>query len=219
VRFGLRLQEWQLLPLLFVERQKRCDSSRRGRERLPAGTVHSQENPIKGSYSIDPCAFQDGNGPYLLIFGGLWGGQLQRYRNNKAIKAGHEPSDQTPALCPKIVRSSESMFEFDEEPRDFVILDQNGEPLKAGDHNRSFFEASWMHRHNGKFDFSYSTGNMHLLSYATGDNPRGPFTYQGIILTPVVGWTIHHLICEFKSKRSPLHNDSRPSGEDPGCAV
>ena len=103
-------------------------------------------------------------------------------------------------------------LEFAEAPRDLVILDQSGEPLKAGDHDRRFFEASWMHKYNGKYYFSYSTGDTHFLCYATSDNFHGPFTYQGVILTPVVGWTTHHSICEFKGKWYLFHHDSKPSG-------
>lgn len=178
----------------------------------PEGPFVPQENPIKGSYSIDPCAFQDDDGAHYLVFGGLWGGQLQRYRNNKAIECGQEPADPESALCPKIVRLSDNMLEFAEAPRDLVIQDKNGEPLKAGDHAHRFFEASWMHKHSGKYYFSYSTGDTHLLCYATSDNLYGPFTYQGVILTPVVGWTTHHCICEFKGKWYLFHHDSKPSG-------
>ena len=81
------------------------------------------------------------------------------------------------------------MLQFAEEPKAVVILDENGQPLTAGDNERRFFEASWMHKYNGKYYFSYSTGDTHRLCYAIGDNPYGPFTYQGVILTPVVGWT------------------------------
>ena len=104
------------------------------------------------------------------------------------------------------------MLEFAEEPRDVVILDENGEPIKAGDHERRYFEGPWMHKYNGKYYFSYSTGNTHLLCYAVGDSPYGPFTYQGVILTPVVGWTTHHSICEFNGKWYLFHHDSVPSG-------
>ena len=104
------------------------------------------------------------------------------------------------------------MLEFAEEPKDLLILDENGEPLKAGDHDRRFFEASWMHKYNGKYYFSYSTGNTHLLCYAIGDNPYGPFTYQGVILTPVVGWTTHHCVAEIAGKWYLFHHDSVPSG-------
>jgi len=179
---------------------------------LPEGPFVAEDSPIKGSYSIDPCVFEDKDGAHYMYFGGLWGGQLQRYRNNKAIECGHEPADNEPALCPKVVRISDDMLEFAEEPRDLIILDPNGEPLSAGDQDKRFFEASWMHTYNGKYYYSYSTGNTHLLCYAISDNPYGPFTYQGVILTPVIGWTTHHCISEFAGKWYLFHHDSRPSG-------
>jgi hypothetical protein len=178
----------------------------------PEGPFVPQPHPIIGSYSIDPAVFKDSDGKYYIYFGGLWGGQLQRYRNNKAQECGEEPADHEPALCAKVALMSGDMLGFSEEPRDVVILDQTGKPLTAGDHSRRFFEASWMHTYKGKYYFSYSTGNTHLLCYATGDNPYGPFTYQGVILTPVVGWTTHHSICEFKGKWYLFHHDSVPSG-------
>ena len=178
----------------------------------PEGPFIPQSDPIKGSYSIDPAVFDNGDGNFYMYFGGLWGGQLQRYRNNKAIECGHEPKEDEPALCAKVVKLSDDMLNFAEEPRDVIILDENGDPLKAGDHDRRFFEASWMHKYNGKYYFSYSTGDTHLLCYAIGDNPYGPFTYKGVILTPVVGWTTHHSIVEFQRKWYLFHHDSVPSG-------
>ena len=178
----------------------------------PEGPFVAEKHPIPGSFSIDPCAFKDDDDNYFLYFGGLWGGQLQRYRNNKAIECGQEPADDEPALCARVAKLSENMLDFSEEPRDVLILDKDGTPLKAGDHDRRFFEASWMHKYNGKYYFSYSTGNTHLLCYAIGDNPYGPFVYQGVILTPVVGWTTHHSIVEFKGKWYLFHHDSVPSG-------
>ena len=177
----------------------------------PEGPFTPMDAPMKGSYSIDPCVFEE-DGNHYMYFGGLWGGQLQRYRNNKAIECGHEPKDDEPALCARVAKLSDNMLEFAEEPRDVVILDENGEPLKAGDYDRRFFEASWMHKYNGKYYFSYSTGNTHLLCYAIGDNLYGPFTYKGVILTPVVGWTTHHSIVEFNGKWYLFHHDSKPSG-------
>jgi len=178
----------------------------------PEGPFVAEDSPIKGSYSIDPCVFEEENGSHYMYFGGLWGGQLQRYRDNKAIECGHEPADNEPALCSKVVKISDNMLEFAEEPKDLLILDENGEPLKAGNHDRRFFEASWMHKYNGKYYFSYSTGDTHLLCYAVGDNLYGPFTYQGVILTPVVGWTTHHCIAEIAGKWYLFHHDSVPSG-------
>jgi hypothetical protein len=177
----------------------------------PYGPFIPEKNPIQGSYSIDPAIFVE-DGSYLMYFGGIWGGQLQRYRNNKALESALLPEGNQPALCPKVVKLSDDMLGFAEEPRDVVILDKNGKPLTAGDTERRFFEASWMHKYNGKYYFSYSTGDTHLLCYATGDNPYGPFTYQGVILTPVVGWTTHHSIVEFKGKWYLFHHDCVPSG-------
>lgn len=177
----------------------------------PEGPFIPQPDPIRGSYSIDPCVFED-NGEYYMYFGGIWGGQLQRYRNNKAQEVISFPADNEPALTARVAKLSDDMFQFAEEPKPVVIQDNNGKPLAQGDNERRFFEASWMHKYNGKYYFSYSTGDTHLLCYATGDNPYGPFTYQGVLLTPVVGWTTHHAIAEFKGKWYLFHHDSVPSG-------
>lgn len=177
----------------------------------PEGPFVPQPDPIRGSYSIDICAFDDGNGDYYLYFGGLWGGQLQRYKNNKALENACLPEGKEDALPSRVVKLSKDLLQFAEEPRPVIILDKNGEPLKADDPHR-FFEASWIHKYKGKYYFSYSTGDSHLICYATGDSPYGPFTYQGVILTPVVGWTTHHSIIEYKGKWYLFHHDSVPSG-------
>lgn len=177
----------------------------------PEGPFIPQSDPIKGSYSIDPAILNDGNGDYYMYFGGLWGGQLQRYRNNKALESATFPADNEAAIPSRVVRLSSDMLEFAEEPKPIVILDENGHSLTAGDTNRRFFEASWVHKYNGKYYFSYSTGDTHRLCYAIGDNPYGPFTYQGVILTPVVGWTTHHAIAEYKGKWYLFHHDCVPS--------
>lgn len=178
----------------------------------PEGPFIAQPDPMKGSYSIDPAILDDGDGNYYMYFGGLWGGQLQRYKNNKALECAEFPADNEPAIPSRIAKLADNMLEFAEEPRPVVILDESGKPLTAGDNNRRFFEASWVHKYNGKYYFSYSTGDTHQLCYAIGDNPYGPFTYQGVILTPVVGWTTHHAICEFQGKWYLFHHDSVPSG-------
>lgn len=179
----------------------------------PEGPFVAAPEPIKGSFSIDPAVFEDEDGSYYMYFGGLWGGQLQRWRDGSFNASGegplvHLPADDQPALCPKIAKLSNDLLEFAEAPRDVVILDEKGQPLLAGDNERRFFEASWMHKYKGKYYFSYSTGDTHFLCYAIGDNPYGPFTYAGRILEPVVGWTSHHSICEFKGKWYLFYHDS-----------
>lgn len=56
----------------------------------PYGPFIPQPHPMRGSYSIDPAVFED-EGKYYIYFGGLQGGQLQRYRDNKAQECGIIP--------------------------------------------------------------------------------------------------------------------------------
>jgi len=179
----------------------------------PTGPFIAQPQPMQGSFSIDPAVFKDDDGSYYMYFGGLWGGQLQRWRNGSFNADGegplvHLPADGEPALCPKIARLASDLLEFGESPRDVLITDENGQPLLSGDTDRRFFEASWMHKYNGKYYFSYSTGDTHYLCYGIGDNPYGPFRYAGRILNPVVGWTSHHSICAFGDKWYLFYHDS-----------
>lgn len=178
----------------------------------PEGPFVPQPEAIAGSYSIDPAVFSDDDGASYMYFGGLWGGQLQKYRDNAYGASNAEPADDEPALGPKVARLRDDMIEFAQTPREVVILDEAGQPLRAGDHERRFFEAAWLHKHEGRYYFSYSTGNTHLLCYAVGDSPYGPFTYQGPILTPVVGWTTHHSIVAFGGQWYLFYHDSILSG-------
>ena len=176
----------------------------------PVGPFIPSPDPVPGSFSIDPCLFEDDNNFYMY-FGGLWGGQLEKYRNNIYNNNNELPGNSSPALGPKIAKMRDDMSGFAETPKDILIIDQNGESITQGDTDRRFFEASWMHKYKNKYYFSYSTGDTHKICYATGDNPYGPFVFQGIILTPVIGWTTHHSILEFKNKWYLFHHDCLPS--------
>jgi hypothetical protein len=177
----------------------------------PAGPFKAEPEPIKGSYSIDPAVFQDTDGKFYMYFGGIWGGQLQRWATGTYEANGSKTDlqkDDEPAIRPRVARLTQDMLQFDEPVREVDILDKEGKPLLGKDHDKRFFEASWMHKYNGKYYFSYSTGDTHFINYATGDNPYGPFTYQGVILNPVIGWTNHHSIVEFKGKWYLFYHDS-----------
>ena len=102
----------------------------------PAGPFKPEPHAIKGSYSIDPAVFADDDGEFYMYFGGIWGGQLQKYRDNAYGEKNEEPSDNEPALGPIVARMTDDMKEFAETPREIEILDENGEPLLAGDHER-----------------------------------------------------------------------------------
>jgi len=174
----------------------------------PAGPFIAEPEAIQGSYSIDPAVFQDDDGKYYMYFGGIWGGQLQHYRNNEYNAAHQEPAPNELALGPRVALLSDDMKQFAESVKELVITDEDGNALLAGDNSRRFFEASWMHKHNGKYYFTYSTGDTHLICYAIGDSPYGPFKYAGVILTPVVGWTSHHSIVEFEGNWYLYYHDS-----------
>ncbi|MEA5141059.1 glycoside hydrolase family 43 protein [Arcicella rigui] len=179
----------------------------------PVGPFKAEPAPIKGSFSIDPCVFKDTDGSYYMYFGGIWGGQLQRWKTGTYEPNGKLQDDNQPALSPKIAKLSKDMLSFAEEAKDVKILDKNGKELLAGDNTKRFFEASWLHKYKGKYYFSYSTGDTHFIAYATGDNPYGPFTYQGVVLNPVDGWTNHHSIVEIKGKWYLFYHDVQISGK------
>lgn len=180
----------------------------------PTGPFKAEPKAIKGSFSIDPAVFKDDDGAYYMYFGGLWGGQLQRWRtgvfnpDQPESPTAFLPADDEPALLPLVAKMTEDLLAFDETPKALEILDENGDLLLSGDNDRRFFEAAWLHKHKGKYYFSYSTGDTHFICYAIGDSPYGPFIYTGRILNPVVGWTSHHSVCEVEGKTYLFYHDS-----------
>jgi len=174
----------------------------------PIGPFKAEPDYIQGTFSIDPAVFEDDDGSHYLYFGGLWGGQLQNWNNGQFNKEDKYPNNDQPALPAKVAKLSANMIELDEEVKDVVIIDEHGEPVTVGDNNRRFFEGPWVHKNNGVYYFSYSTGDTHKIAYATGNSPYGPFTYQGVILNPVLGWTNHHSITLFEGKWYLFYHDS-----------
>ena len=85
---------------------------------------------------------------------------------------------------PKVALLKENLLELAEEPRSVIY---------GGD---NFFEASYMHKRNGIYYFSYNAGLGGF--YAMGDNPYGPFEYKGGI-NPKQRQD-HHSIVEYKGK-------------------
>ena len=179
----------------------------------PAGPFKPEPKPIAKSYSIDPAVFTDTDGNSYMYFGGIWGGQLQRWSSGKYNPNDAYPKDDQPALMPKVARMRKDMLGFEGEVQDMELLDENGKPLLYGDNQRRFFEAAWVHKYNGKYYFSYSTGDTHNIAYAIGDSPMGPFTYKGVLLNPVQGWTNHHSVVEHNGKWHLFYHDTELSGK------
>ena len=180
--------------------------------KAPAGPFTPQPDFIPGSFSIDPCVFVDDDGQAYLYFGGLWGGQLEKWRTGSFDPHGMEPGDAEPALGPRVAKLSADLLSFAGPSEEISIVDGDSRPLLAGDHERRFFEAAWVHKYNGTYYLSYSTGDSHFIAYATSDQPTGPFVYRGYILYPVRGWTTHHSIVEFQGKWYLFYHDASLSG-------
>ena len=174
----------------------------------PEGPFKAEPKPIEGSFSIDPCVFVDDDSAAYMIFGGLWGGQLEKWTTGDFIESGKPPGMLSPALGPRIAKMGEDMLSFSEPVREIRILDDDGEPVKAERSSRRFFEGAWMHKYRRKYYLSYSTGDAHTIVYAVGDSPYGPFTYQGTVLTPVIGWTTHHSIVQYRGEWYLFYHDA-----------
>jgi hypothetical protein len=180
----------------------------------PGGPFVAEEDPIPGSFSIDPAVFVDDDGQAYMYFGGLWGGQLEKWRSGIYDPAGVEPGIGENALGPRVAKLSADMLSFDGPVAEVIILDEDGQPLSADDHARRFFEAPWLHKYKGTYYLSYSTGDTHYIAYATSDDPLGPFVFTGYILTPVPGWTTHISIVEFQGAWYLFYHDNSLSGVD-----
>jgi len=178
----------------------------------PTGPFVPEAKPIEGSYSIDPAVFEDDDGAHYLYVGGIRGGQLQRWQTGSYTEQDKYPADDSPTLLPRMAKLSDDMLSLAHPLTDISILDETGNLILQGDAERRFFEAPWIHKYNGTYYLSYSTGDSHLIQYATANNPYGPFTWQGKVLEPVLGWTNHHSIAQFKGKWYLFYHDSSLSG-------
>lgn len=179
----------------------------------PEGPFQAEPQPIPNSYSIDPAVFGDADGTYYMYFGGIWGGQLQRWDNNTyhADAANRKPEEL--AVLPRVARLAKDMKHFDGPVQEVKIVDEQGQLFKESNNDKRFFEAAWVHRYQDKYYLSYSTGDTHFICYAVGTSPYGPFTYKGVILHPVEGWTNHHSIVEFKGQWYLFYHDTQLSGK------
>lgn len=180
----------------------------------PEGPFVPEENYIQGSYSMDPAVFIDDDDKAYMVAGGIWGGQLERWQGGTYDENGTAPEGDEPALGPVIAPLNDDMLSLASDLQEIQILDASGQPIKAKDEDKRFFEGAWIHKYNDTYYLSYSTGTTHYLVYATSDNIMGPYTYGGRILEPVVGWTTHHSIVEFEGEWYLFYHDSALSGND-----
>ena len=169
------------------------------------------------NFSVDPAVFRDGFSNYYIFFGGLCGGQQQRWESGSfdASASGGRldvprwnPETRVcrdanlklrsnlsaavldaPAVLPRYARLTDDMLELAHEPRRVEIVDEAGAPLRTGDHERRFFEGAWVHARRSVYYLSWSTGSTHRIVYATASSVHGPWVYRGVVSHPVKGPT------------------------------
>lgn len=78
----------------------------------PEGPFKACDNPIRGSYSIDPCVFKDDDGRIYVYFGGIWGGQLQWYKDNKALKNEYLPKEKELPIPSRVALMTDDVQQF-----------------------------------------------------------------------------------------------------------
>lgn len=92
------------------------------------------------------------------------------------------------------------------------------EPLREMTGLEDFHEASWVHRHNGKYYLSYADNHAendrgaNRLCYAISDSPLGPWEYKGIYLEPTGCDTSHGSIVKYKDNWYAFYHNQDLSG-------
>ena len=71
------------------------------------------------------AVFEDTDGAYYMYFGGIWGGQLQRWQTGKYNAEDTYPADDAPAITPKIAKLNKHLVRFAEDVKDVLILEYN----------------------------------------------------------------------------------------------
>lgn len=108
---------------------------------------------------------------------------------------------------PKVVELTPSLGGLRGPIRDVVL---EGMPDKTG-----YGEAPFMHQHDGRFYFTFSTGWPGQIVYATGASPLGPFKYRGVLKDFLKISTNHQAILEKDGKTWFFYHDNvLPGGGD-----
>ena len=79
----------------------------------------------------------------------------------------------------------------------------------------NYAEAPSLHKRNGIYYFTYSTGWPGQIAYATATSPLGPFTYRGIVLDYTNISTNHQSIVQYDGQWYIVyHRNALPGGGD-----
>lgn len=93
------------------------------------------------------------------------------------------------------------------------------EPLREMTGLVDFHEATWVHKHNGKYYLSYADNHAengrgaNRLCYAMSDSPLGPWEYKGIYLEPTGCDTSHGSIVKYKGNWYAFYHNQALSSQ------
>ncbi len=76
----------------------------------------------------------------------------------------------------------------------------------------NYAEAPWVHKRNGIYYLSYSTGWPGQIGYSTSSSPMGPFTWKGIVLDYVNTNTNHESIINYNNQWFMVYHKGSLSG-------
>lgn len=111
---------------------------------------------------------------------------------------------------PKIVKLGADMISLAGPIQDLVIT---GFP--ANDPKKKYGEAPFLHKRNGLYYFSFSTGWPGQIAYAVSKSPMGPYNYKGVILDYRTISTNHQAIIEADGRSWLFYHDNLlPGGGD-----
>ena len=148
-----------------------------------------------------------------MYFGGIWGGQLQRWASGAYKAADVYPAKDQPALSAKVARLGDDMVSFAEAPQDVVLLDESGKPLArrrqrhAASSKRRGCTSTTARTTSRTRPATRTSSCMRPARHPTVRSPC-----RGKILEPVLGWTNHHSIVEFQGKWYLFYHDAQISG-------
>lgn len=180
----------------------------------PEGPFRPEALPIAGTYSTDPAVFADDDGSYYLYLGAIGDGQLQRWMGGSMLPADNYPPARSPTLLPRMARLGSDMLSLEHNLTEIALQDETGNLINFGDDQRRFSGGIWVHKYQGTYYLSWSTGASNLVQYATSENPYGPFIWRGRLLEPVVGTTTQHSVVQFQDRWYLFYHDIALSGED-----
>ncbi len=111
---------------------------------------------------------------------------------------------------PKIVKLGADMISLAGPIQDITIT---GFP--ADDPKKKYGEAPFLHKRNGLYYFSFSTGWPGQIVYGVSKTPMGPYAYKGVILDYLKISTNHQAILEAEGRSWLFYHDNLlPGGGD-----